>query len=820
MPRLAGRGMRFARPRRAVPPNSGAAVRAKDAQKVSPCKNYLAEKKPLIGFLARPPVSPCGGALEPFARPTFAIAKAWSFWAAPLLLHSATVPRTSPSAGSSPQYLPIDFPVLSGYKGSTSCCPASNGSLRVHKKEVGVVGWPHLRGADRMNQLKQVCVAVSLCLAMGVAAWGQTPNASVVYVATGQSQVYAVPTSGSGSFTPLIPSTSPYSTGGAYSSLAVGPDNSTDNAGSNGWFFLYACDQTNGTIVRLQMSVNGPGAQANNTDLVTHAVPAPVCGRVDANGDLYVSSATAGQGVWVIPGVSATAGGSNYAGTPTEVSFVYPANSSFVGGGIAQKNVGDMLLVDTNGGQILKAAFKGGLTPFANDGLSQYVTGLSAPVGIVRAEVPETAKKPTTAIGDFFVLSQTRQGYALLKFDPSTLPGALANSSVCVSPPSGSATLTSVAASEDNFLYVGVGGNSKNKWAVDILSASNCQGSGTISLSTLASPTGVALPPVPAPPTTYSTKLTDPATGDQVNSYNFGSSLWNVGPGTCTSLSNVTQTPMPLSFLNSLLANPTPPPSEPEGGTLAWYGGTAAAANGESGFGTVFHLKALPSGCQADQMMETNLLIDEFYDTATVTNLWIVHCEDFAAETRLTCDVLDPSGYWPTSGYLPNDGTGGGKVQGFGSEYFLVNGNQTTSSADLGTFCGYENPLVNGATLASAPTFSSGQGLSVKFKLGSYESGGCSGGNYVTDAVALLSIAQILDKQGNPTFVPITINTQGSSTGTPPIFKFNSNSQNYQFSLSLKGYSAGTYVLTVLFLTDNLPDGTPISETTTYFKVQ
>ncbi len=675
-----------------------------------------------------------------------------------------------------------------------------------------------------MSQIKDSCLAVVLCLAAAGAAWGQqTPSASVVYVATGQAQVYAVPTTGPVSTTPLISTGSPnFSAGATYTSLAVGPDNSTDNDpvyGVGDWFFLYACDQTNGTIVRLQLSVSKPGMQAAYTDFVTNVVPAPVCGRVDANGDLYVSSATAGQGVWIIPGVSTPIGGATYTGTPAPVSLTFPAGSSFTGGGITQKNVGDMLLVDTNDGQILKAAFNGGPTPFASDILAQYVTGLSSPLGIARAEVPEPAKNSTTAVGDFFVLNQTKRGYALLKFDPSTLPGTLANSSVCVSAPNGNATLTSVAASEDNFLYVGVGGNSKSTWAVDILSAAGCQNAGVtaISLSSLASPTGVAAPPVPASYVLQTTP-SDPATGDTVDSYNFGSSLWNVGPGSCTSLTNVTQTPMPLSFLNSLTANATAPP--PEGSTLAWYGGTAAAANGESGFGTVFHLTALPLGCQPDQMMETNLLIDEFYDTATVTNLWIVHCEDFPAETTPTCDVVDPSGYWPTSGYLPNDGTGGGKVQGFGSEYFLVNGNQTTSSADLGTFCGYENPLLNGATQASAPTFSSGQGLSVKFKLGSYESGGCSGGNYVTDAVALLSIAQVIDKQGNPTFVPITINTQGSSTGTPPIFKFNSNSQNYQFSLSLKGYSAGTYVLTVLFLTDNLPDGTPISETTTYFKVQ
>ncbi len=59
MPRLAWRGNRLARGRREATPNSAATAHPKEAQKVTPCKNYPAEKKPPTGFFARHGVTPC-----------------------------------------------------------------------------------------------------------------------------------------------------------------------------------------------------------------------------------------------------------------------------------------------------------------------------------------------------------------------------------------------------------------------------------------------------------------------------------------------------------------------------------------------------------------------------------------------------------------------------------------------------------------------------------------------------------------------------------------------------------------------------------------
>jgi hypothetical protein len=70
MPRPAWRENRLARQRRELAPNSGLVTHSKDAQKVTPWKNYLAETKPFIGIIARHGVSPCQGTLEHAVQPS------------------------------------------------------------------------------------------------------------------------------------------------------------------------------------------------------------------------------------------------------------------------------------------------------------------------------------------------------------------------------------------------------------------------------------------------------------------------------------------------------------------------------------------------------------------------------------------------------------------------------------------------------------------------------------------------------------------------------------------------------------------------------
>jgi hypothetical protein len=633
-----------------------------------------------------------------------------------------------------------------------------------------------------MHFRKFLLMTASACLLATVPAWGQ--NASVVYVATGGPEIYAV--SAGGAATALIPTTdSHYNSGAAFESLAVGPNN-LDNV-SQSSFFLYGCDPTGNQIVRLQLDASSPGAAATSIDTVydgtTSLLTSPVCGRVASNGDLYVSSAQAGSGVYVIHDASTDSEGSF--NPPTSV---YDSTSllggAFVGGGIAQKNVGDMLVVDRAGGRIWRAAFTGAnssapaaTSPFAPT-LSNYVSSasvLSSPVGIARIST-----------GVFFVVNQGSLGN-VEKFNPSDL----SHPSVCVGTPSGNVTLTSVATSEDNYLYVGVASPSQNKREVQVVNGSDCSAVTTISLSAVDSPLGIAVPPVPASVSASATNNS----GNRVNTYNFGSSVFQTTTNNCTP--EVDQRQVSASFLNELLAGiPT---------DAMWPGGTAVPYNGEGGFGTLYTVTA-PNGCSPAEV-QTNLLIGSLYDTTQFTNPRIISCE-----TESDCSVIEASGTWPVGGFIPTDPSSGGRIPGF-SEFFMANG---TLSGELGTFCGFDSPLSSTDDPATAVVFNSGQNLSVKFKLalGAAGTGDCSNGPYITDAQALLSVARVADGQAKAVFEPITINSSGKSTTEPPTFKFNKNSQQYQFSLSLKGDKPGLYSLTVTFLTNNAP------YVTTYFKIQ
>jgi hypothetical protein len=669
-----------------------------------------------------------------------------------------------------------------------------------------------------MHCVKRLSFALVFCLAASIPSWGQ--SAQVVYVTTGNSQVFAVTTSGV--VTPLLPAGS-YS-GSTFNSLTVGPDNTGDNAAvdanGNYNFFLYACDNANDNIIRIELNTAAPSTAppAGNIATVTTNIPQPVCGRVGSNvevtsvsqinyattttsGNLYVSS---GFDIYQIADASSTPNTGTF-NVSLEPIITSTASSL---GGITQKNSGDLLVVNPSGSGVLRAQFTGGASSFSSN-VTSYITDttdLTNPVGIARTQAPEKGNAKAI-INDFFVVNngQGKQG-AVYGFDPTY---SLKTPFCSYGFSQGNVNPTSIAASEDNFLYVGVNSNSASKWGIQLLTP-GCQSfqSSFISLTALSSqklsstgPSAVAVPPVAVPPSSTNSSV-DPSSNAKVTNYNFGSSLLQLALGTCK-VSGLVQTPMPLSVLQNLVNGAQVAPYVTTGQT--WLGGAPALGNGESGFATVYSFDPSPANCSPADV-QTNILIGAFLDPS-VANPRIVHCEDNFTD----CEVLGASGTWPTGGYLPNDNTIGGKVPGFGSKYFLVNGNITTT--DHGYFCGFGSPLID----ASSPSdpmavFNSGQGVSVKFKLGADPS--CSNGNFVTDASALLSIAQIKDGKGNDVFQPIQINTQGSSTDTPPIFKFNSNSQNYQFSLNLSGYAPGIYALTVTFLSNNAPAAI------TYFQVQ
>lgn len=642
-----------------------------------------------------------------------------------------------------------------------------------------------------MIWLKRFSFALAFCFAASVPMWGQ--SAKVVYVATGGSQIYAVTTDGTA--TSLIPAND-VNTSAEFTSLTVGPDNTSNNT-DNSDFFLYACDTGTGAIVRLTMSTTSPRNAASPIGTVTTAVPQPVCGRVDSAGDLYVSSASRGSGVYVIRGVS-TASALPLASTPPEV---YPIGGSFTGGGITQKNNGDMLIVDSADNSIRKAAFVGAIppvsvsatSPFASTLTNVNATGLNSPSAIAR-----------TSAGYIFVANQ---GNATVeRYDPADLS---ANPTACsVSIPNGNVTLSSLAASEDNFVYVGVASTSPNKRTVLVLNGgSKCTSTKTsfsLSNTDASSVAAVAVPPVPL--TVLPGRGTDPVTGDALWTFNFGNSEIQTLTTGCQP--QIQQSQVSVPSLATLLSGVSG--TAPDGTSINFSDGQPVPFNGEGGFGTAYTVVNAAT-CQPDINAYNNFVLGAFDDTTQFTNSRIIDCE-----TGKPCDVSYTSGFWPVGGLLNGDLTIGGKVPGF-SKFFLANGKQEATS-ETGIFCGFGSPLTNTANGDAPASFNSGQNLSVKFEVADEGAGGtCSNGPFITDAQALLSVAQ--EASGTGLITPVTVESSGNSTAVAPIFTFSPTNKQYQFSLSLKGYAQGTYALIVTFLS-NTTVGKGATYVVTHFNVQ
>jgi hypothetical protein len=289
--------------------------------------------------------------------------------------------------------------------------------------------------------------------------------------------------------------------------------------------------------------------------------------------------------------------------------------------------------------------------------------------------------------------------------------------------------------------------------------------------------TGIALPP-----TTVSQTVQN-FSGNQLFNFNFGAFEFNSTSCTLT----VTAVPENLAVINSDIAS-------------AGIGGVAGVDLGRDGFETAFQLSSSTS-CAPDALGNGDGKNAEFLatlvDNVLVSNPRVIYCDP-----NVPCGVVETFGDYPLGGLLPQDvGLAGRDGQ---SLHFLVSQNTSTTS-EPGTFCGFESPMSNTLPPGIAGVFSSGQALSLKFKLaaGTGAAANCQNGPFISDASALISVAQIFDAQGNPVFVPATIAASGNSSPVQPLFKSDPTSKQYQFSLSLSGYAAGTYELTILFLSNN-----------------
>lgn len=605
-----------------------------------------------------------------------------------------------------------------------------------------------------------------VCMLLASPVWAS--GSPTVYFSTGHtspSVIYSLDTT-TGALTALV------STANAdYEGLVVLPDNTGNHA-----YLVYACDNANSMVVRFD-----PAAAAPITPEVIYSggsLTHPQCGRGTSNGDLIVTSSNTGKdgGWWSFDGIAKLALGSGSGQLPKQL-FVPKVNSSSVDEGLAMKNVGDLLIVDHAGNQILRSSGPitsqfSGQTPYTT--ATPFIAGLSGPVAVARKTSGEIFVTNQTSPSLMKFNSQGQNGTRCVSFQNNNTPGFL-------------------QMSLDGTLYVG-NTQQNGKGQVLAVDAGTCTVTNTFTSSQFPPVVGIALPPTSA---TLQAQTADSSTF----TFNVGDSalFQAITQGNCTSTPTATAAE---TNPNDILTNIGLIPS-----SSLPFGGTPAVDLWADGFEIVFDAKFSQCDPQGGPYQET---MSVFVDPSLVQSGTIAFCDD----TLPGCDTVQLIGAYPLGGLLPADSTytGGTRVN---SKFFDID----ATSVQSGRFCGYQSPFSATMPPGTAGTFSSGGTISVKFKL-TTSSGSCKNGPYVQNAVALISVAQlcapgsssgdlICAPKGQSVLSPtklVTIFPEGGSTPTPPIFKFGNN--QYQFSLSLKGYPPGIYSLTTTFETGEQIDQT------------
>ncbi|HET8827677.1 MAG TPA: hypothetical protein VFM77_21230 [Terriglobales bacterium] len=610
--------------------------------------------------------------------------------------------------------------------------------------------------------LFSACLFVCLCCA---GLWAQ--GAPQVFVSTGTAgPIYSIDTATS-TVSPLI--TNP---GADFEGMVVAPYNvGQSNTDESTHYLVYVCDTANSKVWRFD-----PSSPASLETIYDNngALTKPQCGRITSTGDLVVSSTVAGSGLWVFSGVTNLKLGSGLQ-TPTALISV-PGSSE----GVAQKNTGDLLVVDSTNGKVLR-------TPLVPAATTTFISGLTQPFGIARR-------------GDGGVFVDTHGNKpSLVQYNAQGT-----GQTSCMSFKNNTPNFMQMAL--DNTLYVAVAAN--NNGTVRSINANTCQQNHSYSIPQPA--IGVALSPAMT-----ATQNVTASNGTAIVNFGFTAFELNQIVGACggsVSVGLASPAAIDTLILNSGV------PADP------------AVNLGLDGFEALFSTANL-NGCAAGNAASgvTNFQLSNLL-SSTITNPEIVVCTDANAPNTPppNCQpqntTLTQIGGWPIGGYLPNDLTGGGskslKCRIFMASALPVAGAQ---GQEAGIFCGFQSPLsntfsgtLNSWNLAQAANITDGKSVPVKIKLASANGGSCQNGSYITDATAILAVAQILDSKGNNVFVPIGLVSNGSSGLGQPLFK-GDNNQQYLFNwdssscIMPSGVTQvcpkGTYSVSVLFLTNNTAGG-------------
>lgn len=627
---------------------------------------------------------------------------------------------------------------------------------------------------------------VFVCLLVSAPVWAQVgPLAYVSTGASSPSQIYSINTTLG--VTSLLVSTS----GADYEGLVVGPDNnSADNALANPIFnVVYACSTNNSTIVRFNAAATSLVANPEIIYQGGAGLQHPQCGRITSSGDLIVTSKDSGAdgGWWIFSGIAGKALGGAGIQSPTQLK----STPGSVDEGSALKNIGDLLIVDNANNQVFRSP-----APLYSTDSVFISSGLSSPFGIARR-----------SDGQIYVSNQGKRPF-IEHFD-ATGKVVAACSSLGFS---NKTTLNMMQMSPGDTLFVaGASGNTSTSGALFQVDAS--PGTGCLSLTKTFSPgipalVGVALA---LPNFSASQVLSTPAAGGSAIA-NFGYAAFQVVEASGSCSLTVTATPNPPAVVSSDIGSvPT--------------AATPAVDEGWDGYETTMdtNVNQLPggSGCLASD--------GQFhYIFAAFVPLSVTTPETISCSTNnnsTTCIVATLEAAYPLGGILPQDFS---TKQGKGTtacKIFLANSTAGAKNNEAGTFCLYESPVNNTFEGQPPSALPIGDQLNVKFKLAfAPPVGNCQNGPYITDATALLSVAQIADANGNPVFVPITIVLSGIVS---PFYSLDKTNQQYAAKWDTsqcilpsgvaEDCPLGTYSLTTVFTSNNTsspPDSIYTTQTT------
>src|SRR5207253_10558599 len=132
------------------------------------------------------------------------------------------------------------------------------------------------------------------------------------------------------------------------------------------------------------------------------------CGRFTNSGDLVVTSKAAGSGAWEFAGITNIALNAGGFPTPVQKPAMLAFSSTQVSQGIAQKNIGDLLVVDAANKEVIRSQY-GTIPPFSGSSavfIAPSSLLLPGPFGIARK-----------SSGDIYVSNQSKRTNNVVHFN-------------------------------------------------------------------------------------------------------------------------------------------------------------------------------------------------------------------------------------------------------------------------------------------------------------------------------------------------------------------------------------------------------------------